>query len=370
MRARTSSRLRCLPFVLVFASMVSACGAAFAQAPEKGSILVLPFLGQPGGGGDWMGRSIQQDLLADLTQGTAARILAPANLPAAADPAAALQSARSQVATWVVFGQVQVSGAEVRITGQVLDVTSGKPLGALKATGPTAALFHLEDATAGEVFVALPRTVLTPQTLAAMERAAAAQANQQNSTVGPGQTGTLQPAAPQAVQPQGAPVVAPQYTQAAESAGLVSYAAQPYYPAYPDDSHVYPDLSSIYGGYCPPYTFGYPECDLWPGCDTGLFIGGFGPYGGLGDYGRRGWDGRGFGATGRFGNRGVYAGRSPGFGRAAQSAFGRSGMSSLRGARTFSPSRAGGFRGAAIRGGSVGGGHAGGAGRGGGGGHR
>jgi len=372
MRTSTSSRLRYRPFVLVFAGIVSACGAAFAQAPAKDSILVLPFLGQPGGGSEWMGRSIQQDLLADLTQGTAARVLAPANLPAAADPAAALQSARGQGATWVVFGQVQVSGAEVRITGQVLDVTTDKPLGALKATGPNAALFHLEDATAGEVFVALPRTVLTPQTLAATERAAAAagQPNQQqNPAAAPGQTATLQPAAPQAPQPQAAPVATPPYAQAAESAGLVDYAPQPYYPAYPDDSYVYPDLSSIYGGYCPPYTYGYPECDLWPGCDTGLFLGDYGLYGGLGYYGRD-REGRGFGTAGRFGNRGLNAGggRSLGFGRTGQSALGRSGMGSIGGARTFSPSRAG-LRAGASHGGSFGGGHAGG-GRGGGGGHR
>ncbi len=267
-----------------------------------------------------------------------------------------------------MFGQVQVSSAEVRITGQVLNVTTGKPLGALKATGPNAALFHLEDATAGQVFVALPRTVLTAQTLAAMERAAAGQPNQQqNPAVAPGQTGTLQPAAPQAV-----PVAAPPYAQAADSPGLVNYAPQPYYPAYPDESFVYPDLASIYGGYCPPYTFVYPECDLWPGCDTGLFFGGYGSFGELGFRGRRDRDGRGPGAGGRFGNRGLNAGggRSPVFGRAGQPAFGRAGMRSFAGARTFSPSRAGGVRGGAIHGGGFGGGHAGGAGRGGGGGHR
>src|SRR5438270_8792310 len=99
------------------------------------SVLVLPFE-SPGGADQWIGRGVQQDLLTDLSQGTTARVIAPADLPAAVDSVTARDAAQKVGASIVVFGQVQKAGTTLRMTGQVVDVTSGKSLGNLKATGP------------------------------------------------------------------------------------------------------------------------------------------------------------------------------------------------------------------------------------------
>ena len=46
----------------------------------------------------------------------------------------------------------------------MIDVATATPLGAIKSTGPSDELFHLEDALAGQIFATLPRTFLTAQT--------------------------------------------------------------------------------------------------------------------------------------------------------------------------------------------------------------
>ena len=57
-------------------------GAQVATEPGAApSVLVLPFE-SPGGADQWIGRGVQQDLLTDLSQGTTARVIAPADLPA------------------------------------------------------------------------------------------------------------------------------------------------------------------------------------------------------------------------------------------------------------------------------------------------
>src|SRR5579864_7351627 len=125
-------------------SVVAVCllsGVAGATEPPEAAgkspvVLVLPFATSPGANA-WLGRAVQQDLLTDMTQGTHARVLAPADAPAAADVEAALKIARDRGATVVIFGQAQSAGKDVRLVGEVLDVGSAAALGALKATGPS-----------------------------------------------------------------------------------------------------------------------------------------------------------------------------------------------------------------------------------------
>ncbi len=68
------------------------------------------------------------------------------NVPAGAlDAEAALKAAHEADATIVIFGHSQTNGNQIRLTGEVLDVASGKPLGGLRATGTSEELFHMQD---------------------------------------------------------------------------------------------------------------------------------------------------------------------------------------------------------------------------------
>ena len=163
---------------LLVISMITAgvCSYAHAQAiepqtpaePQTPTVLILRFE-TPGDGADWIGRAAQEDLASELTRNTTARIKAPFESRPTPDLDSALKRAKEARATHVVFGQAQSMEGMVRISGQVVDVESKKPLGTLKITGPRASLFDLEDALARQVCAVLPQDSLKPDTLRALQ---------------------------------------------------------------------------------------------------------------------------------------------------------------------------------------------------------
>src|SRR5579884_319813 len=244
------------------------CGGWLFSSPttslpeDQGVILVLPFNSSGGPNAGWMGKAVQQDLLTDLAQATKAVIKAPGDAAPAADPAAALRAARDAGASLVVFGQVQTTGSEVRLTGQVLDVASGRPVGNLKATGPAENLFHLEDALAGQALTAVPRPMLNSQALQSPQQA----------------TGQ-EPLAAAA----SAPTAAPSGDAPPASAAADPYAVPPpdyYQTAPPVSTYSYTDYepAPVYSYPIPAYTYACPSYDLFPFCDpiVSLDLGFFG----------------------------------------------------------------------------------------------
>jgi len=147
--------------VLAASLPIHAASNLDAGAAAAPTILVVPFVTTSDGSNPWVGKAVQQDLLTELTHGTLARVMAPTSAAPAADAATALKAARDQSASIVIYGQAQLVGPNVRLTGQILDVSSGAALGAVKVTGPFDDLFHLEDALAGQVLTVLPRSLLT-----------------------------------------------------------------------------------------------------------------------------------------------------------------------------------------------------------------
>jgi hypothetical protein len=73
----------------------------------------------------------------------------------------------------VAFGQAQVLDNQVRLTGQILDVASGKSLGNLAQTGPISDLFKLEDGLAKQVIDALPDEFLNLRGLTSVHQTTA-----------------------------------------------------------------------------------------------------------------------------------------------------------------------------------------------------
>jgi len=309
---------------LLSALCISAAPAA-ANDPANREILVLPFSTPSGASDAWIGKAIQQDLSTDLTEGTIVRVVAPAGAAPAADAAEAIDSARRAGASFVIYGQAQSNQTpnetQVRFTGQVLDVATAKPVGALKATGPRSQLFHLEDAISGQTLAMLPREMLSPRAASAV--AAGPQAAAQN----------------QAAQPQTAPqtgvtdlgsVNAGAYAPpTGVSPGAYSYVPPPdSYPAYVQSAPLY-TYSYDYGAPLPAYTYGYPAYDLYPFAGFGFGFGFFGDdfFGfdhfhdhdgghGHGDFNHGGFNHGGIGGhgNGAFGNRPGFAGGRPGFG--------------------------------------------------------
>lgn len=163
---------RLLTCVLAFPAACLAQGVATTQpAPNNtATVLVLPFTAPAPAQYQWIGRGVQQDLLADLTPHVRGSVAAPGDAAPASDASPALQAGRTRGASVVVFGTAQAIGDRLRLTGEVVDVTSGKPLAGLKATGTVQNVFHLEDELAAQVIRAVPEHLLTRQSLSMLRR--------------------------------------------------------------------------------------------------------------------------------------------------------------------------------------------------------
>lgn len=268
--------MRHLPYLLGALLSGGTCvlAAPTTSLPEaQPVILVLPF-NVGGGSAGWMGKAVQQDLLTDLAQATHASIKAPADASPAADPAAALRAAGDAGASLVVFGQVQTSGTEVRLTGQVLDVSSGKPIGNLKATGPADKLFHLEDALAGQALATVPRPLLNPQALEPQQQPAAVQELSTTASATPQSSTPAQATAPDAPSAYSPPASAAGDSYSAVAPSGYYYDASPPVSTY---SYTYYEPAPVYTYPVPAYTYACPSYDLFPSCgpffsfDLGFF---------------------------------------------------------------------------------------------------
>lgn len=129
-----------------------------AKAPKP--VLILPFVSPPDAKYKEMGRDIQQDLANAIAADLRGQVSAPASTAPAADAAAALAVGRETDSSAVLFGRAQVNNGQVRLAGQVLDVSSGKTLGSLNQSGPVQDLFHLEDELTQQVVADLPEGLL------------------------------------------------------------------------------------------------------------------------------------------------------------------------------------------------------------------
>ncbi len=297
-----------------------------------GKILVLPFQAiNPADTNLWVGRSVQESMVADLIATVPDRVVSSDQTAASLDAAIALGKQRG--ARYVVAGGFVTANQELRITGQIIDVDSGKPVGAIKVTGAPSQIFRMEDGLAMQV----------------------------KGQIVPGQQPANAPP-PQALQHQQAQQPQPLYQAPIDVNGVRTdynqplvtgtYATQPAVVTYAPDynNYVYYPPATYY-----PYDYGYypyyPYCDYGYGCypyyGYGLGIGfGFG-------FGHDHFhhDGRFFGHDGHnfghgFNHNGGHFGTGTSVGRGFSSGgFNRGGISFS--SHNFSPS--------ISRGGSIGG---------------
>ena len=116
-------------------------------------VLVLPFTelsDEPKR--EWVGKAMQQSLIAELTRsGMVAVVTPPADAAPANDAAAAAKLARDQQAPLAITGSYQLIGEELRVTGQMIEAIDGEHIAAIKATGSLRDLFGIEDIIGGQV---------------------------------------------------------------------------------------------------------------------------------------------------------------------------------------------------------------------------
>src|SRR5262245_30671882 len=115
---------------------LGADGQQAAVLPGEVSVLLLPLSPVGETKMAWVGQAVQQNLLMELSKANSIQPIAPKGTGAAIEDVDAAKKAASEVgAGFVMFGSVQEGAAGLRITGQVLEVRSGRYIGGVKATG-------------------------------------------------------------------------------------------------------------------------------------------------------------------------------------------------------------------------------------------
>jgi TolB-like protein len=138
---------------LMVALMLVSGSVAYAAGQAK--VAVLPFDAAGPADKGWIAKAVQKNLMAELSRVNSVQPVA--GTVSAADQDAALKAATEAGADFVVFGTYQVVEADLRLTGQVVEVATKKSVAGLKSTGSLRDLFGLEDVIANQVKRALPQ---------------------------------------------------------------------------------------------------------------------------------------------------------------------------------------------------------------------
>jgi TolB-like protein len=131
-------------WIVCAAVLLIATPSSFAEAQASPTrVLVAPLAEvneqqQP----DWISRAIQQSVADELA--ALSDIEVAPNSPAVAVAPTTAQ-AKALGIKYVVRGTIQRLNGEIRVTGRVEDVETGKTAGGFKATGPQHQLFAIED---------------------------------------------------------------------------------------------------------------------------------------------------------------------------------------------------------------------------------
>ena len=146
-------------FVLcVLVSLMAAARAWADAATTRPTVAVAPFQVLGPDGHDWLGRAVQEGVATSLQRSSGFSGLIVAGL-APADARAAIDMTKSAAADVVVFGAVQIQDDQIRVTGQLISIRTGRPLGAFIADGNQRDLFNIEDRLADRC-----RAILTANT--------------------------------------------------------------------------------------------------------------------------------------------------------------------------------------------------------------
>ena len=151
--------------------VVGVAGRTWGAEASGGGVLLLPFaaVGETGGA-EWIGQAVQQSLLSDLSRVKTLQPLVPGTaIKGAMDLEGVRQAGKAAGADYVVYGSYQLGEVALRITGQVLDVNSGRFVGGVKATGSVRELFEMEDAIAEQTKRILSKQVWAAEAAARVE---------------------------------------------------------------------------------------------------------------------------------------------------------------------------------------------------------
>src|SRR5258706_9477150 len=140
---------------LTFIVLILTGSMAWAGAPAR--VLLVPFDSVGPVEKEWVAKALQQNLIAELSRVNSVQTVTSDKAVGGLE--AALKVAGDAGADYVVFGSYQAVEGELRITGQVVEVSKRQAVAGLKTTGSQRDLFGMEDVISHQVKRALPQPV-------------------------------------------------------------------------------------------------------------------------------------------------------------------------------------------------------------------
>jgi TolB-like protein len=140
---------------LTFIVLILTGSMAWAGAPAR--VLLLPFDSVGPVEKEWVAKALQQNLVAELARVNSVQAVTGDRAVGGAE--AALKAADEVKADYVVFGSYQAVDGDLRMTGQVIEVSKRQAVAGLKTTGSQRDLFGMEDVIANQIKRALPQPV-------------------------------------------------------------------------------------------------------------------------------------------------------------------------------------------------------------------
>jgi len=160
--------IRIICAMCVVCMTVGIARADWAPRPPAMKVAVVPFDVQGEAGHEWLGRAIQEGLATELSGASGmAGVIVPGVAPADAMGSSAM--AKSTGADAVIFGSIQVVGDQIRVSGQIISMSTGESLGTLRSDGAQRDLFNIEDLIGGRAV-----RILTPPRAPSNEKTATA----------------------------------------------------------------------------------------------------------------------------------------------------------------------------------------------------
>ena len=145
-----------LPSLIILLPLLVAAAPPPGQQPapaanSQPTVLLIPFKPLSDNNTVWIADGIQQNLLNELSRVHSTKPIVQKSQTAVATPEEAANAGKNAAAVYALFGSYQISGDELRITAQLVNVASGKIVAGLRATGPMRDLFALEDSLAEQL---------------------------------------------------------------------------------------------------------------------------------------------------------------------------------------------------------------------------
>ena len=152
----------------VLADVPATQPAAAVPASTEAKVLVVMFQPVEPTDPDWIGRAVQQSLVADLSRTNTSTSIQPfADQSRVSSVNEAIDAGKHADARYVIFGSYQRIDPTLRITGQIVDISTGKVVAGLKATGSDRELFDMQDTLAFQAKWGLGTERLAQKTAAA-----------------------------------------------------------------------------------------------------------------------------------------------------------------------------------------------------------